>query len=139
MKLLNDDAARIAASRVVDPLKERGVDFLSVSDGQGEKLRVTKEEYQYFVTSKGPEETITDTEFELAFHIARLSFNEANLWRLAADGFVISAAIKDEDFWASIHNNTAEFAEGDTLFCRVSALCIVSTFGTADGELRSDN
>ena len=134
ISLLNNPAVRRSAQQVVNPLSEGDIDALSVVDEKGELLRVTKAEHEYFTTNLGLDETITDTEFQMAFKIARLAFNERSRWRLTADGFDISAEIKDQSFWASIHNNSARFSEGDILVCRIRA----RQRQVGDGEIEAD-
>ena len=118
MRLYANVEVRVAASRVVRPLKSEGIDRMVVRSDKAE-VEVSKPEVPFFDPPDKPEETIIEEVQRKAFKIVRLSFKDEPTWRLDDGEAEISAKVVDEEFLQKIDRNDVRFAKGDTLICLV--------------------
>ncbi len=118
MRLYANIEVRVAASHVVKPLENEGIDRLVIRGDEAE-IEVRKHELPFFDPPDKPETTIIDDVQKKAFKIVRLSFKDEPTWRLHDGEAEISAKVTDEEFLKKIDRNQIRFAKGDTLICLV--------------------
>jgi hypothetical protein len=129
--LFLDPEARRAASRIVEPLKTEGIDFLEIRRGD-EIETVSKEEAPAFSYLALDGELLLDNVREAWLSIVALSFNPQHKWRFS-DG--ITARIDDKEFWDRIHRHEEIFEEEDQLLVALRT----TTRRDNDGKLHTDN
>jgi hypothetical protein len=113
-QLYSDPEVRRAADRLVAPLNSEGIDTLEIRR-EDEVERITKNDAESFNFSELEGERLLDNASEAWLSIIALSFKPEHKWRFSTGAGTITAEMKDETFWAGVHNRTTPFFEGDQL------------------------
>lgn len=113
-ELYQDPEARRAASMIVAPLENEGIDILEIRRGE-EVETVTKDEAPSFSFSEIEGEMLLDNTANAWVSIIALSFNPDHKWRFSTGGSTFTADVTDEESWGRIHKQTIRFSEGDQL------------------------
>jgi hypothetical protein len=129
--LYKDPEARRAASHIVAPLNQEGIDTLEFRRGD-EIETVNKEEAAAFSYASLEGEPLLENVREAWLSIVALSFNPQHKWRFSEG---ITARIEDRAFWERIHKHEEKFEEADQLLVALKA----TTTRDNNGILHTEN
>lgn len=119
VSLYRDLSVRKAASNIVKPLENKGIEKIEFKSSNNQIETITSDDAAYFIAPDPEEEQIIHEERKSAFTIISISFKDGNKWRLHDGQNSILATISDEKFINSVNSNERVFAKGDILVCRV--------------------
>lgn len=112
--LFNNVRARNAISRVVRPLRGKGVDELRFFHRGKETVKIAQDEADCFRLPDSEEDELV-SETETILRIIAISFKEGNKWRLSDGGNTYFIALLDEEFLGRVHRGDIRFGENDCL------------------------
>lgn len=121
--LFNDIAVRRALWRVLQPLRQPGVEIFEIRDEKGATIhQVTDAEVSLYEPPApvAAVQQVLKSEFEQAFTIVALTFREGNKWRVFDGQNTIAVTLADESFLQKVDNREVSFAKDDTIVCRVT-------------------
>jgi hypothetical protein len=113
-----DSAIRAALSHIVEPLRQSGIDRISVKQNGSEQVAFEKEEAPYFeaeLLQMESERSPMEGERDAVLIVSKLSFTEGSTWTFIEQGATVVAKIEDEEFWGKVHEHRVTFGEGDRL------------------------
>jgi hypothetical protein len=113
-----DAAIRTAFSQIVAPLRQPGIERISVKQDGSEQVSFEKEEAPYFEIEPlqlESERLPMEGERDAVLIVSKLSFTEGSTWTFIEQGATVVAKIEDEEFWAKVHEHMVTFGEGDRL------------------------
>lgn len=123
---LNDVATRDALARAVQPLKQPGIERITIRpklpDNTQEQVTIEKDEAAYFEADRfllAPPDEPEEGERDTVLVISKLSFREGPKWSFFERGATVSSSIDDPSFWEDVHRRKYKFAEGDRLRVRL--------------------
>lgn len=121
LRLYQSLAVRDAASRMIEPLGQEGIETLTIENAGDKKplVTVTREDRASFDPPVYEPQTLIRDHRRAAYSIISLAFKEDNKWRLHDGSSQISATIADEDFLQRVDRNLVRFSKGDILVCDV--------------------
>jgi hypothetical protein len=123
---------RESIDRVVEPLRNDGIDELVIDAIENEELRISRDEVGVFEPpSRVEQEVLTDNREEVLQIIAP-NFGE-RMWKFTDGANTILASIQDRDFNDRVVRGEEAFKYGDALRCRVS----FRQYYSEDGNLRT--
>lgn len=117
-----DSAIRAAFGRATEPLRQPGIDRISVKQDGKEQVAFEKEEAPIFEAEPLQLEgnaVPTEGERDAVLIVSKLSFNEGSKWTFFEQGGTVVAKIEDEEFWQKVHKHDVTFGEGDSLRVRL--------------------
>lgn len=113
-QLFQNNRARQAIEKIINPLMGRGFDLFKIKHIGKETLVVTEAEAAYF-KSPTHHEGETVSEFETRVVIVSPSFNAGNKWRVSDGARTLYVAIHDQAFERAVQQGSEAFRKGDTL------------------------
>lgn len=117
--LLQRPTVRKNAQRVVEPLRQEGVDTLKIESGGVEPLVVAASEREAFDVPTVPEVDLGSQQLAIPLTITTVNFAEGRKWRFSHGEEAFFATIEDEGFLKKVDTREETFAKGDILRCRV--------------------
>ena len=116
--IYNNFRARSAISRIVRPLKDKGIDVLKFIHGGRETIKVTESEIECF---RVPEEREGEriSESEIVLRILNLAFQKGNKWKVTDGSGKYFVSISDIIFLKKIEDRQILFGKNDCLRVRL--------------------
>lgn len=121
-KLYGDSAIRAAFGHATEPLRQIGIDRISVKQDGTEQVAFERNEATYFEAEPlqlEPDSSPTEGERDAVLIISKLSFREGSTWTFFEQGGTVIAKIEDKQFWQTVHQHAITFGEGDSLKVRL--------------------
>jgi hypothetical protein len=122
VKLYGDSAIRAAFGHATEPLRQPGIDRISVKQDGTEQVSFEKEEAPIFEAEPLQLEgdpPPTEGERDAVLIVSKLSFKEGSRWTFFEQGGTVVAKIEDKEFWQKVHKHDVTFGEGDSLKVRL--------------------
>ena len=116
--LSNDPAIRSGLARITSPLRQAGIDRISVQQEGAEQTAIEKSEAEYFEPApldSESDETALEGQRRAVLTVSKLSFTEGSTWTFLERGAIVVAKIEDDEFWQKVHEHKVTFGEGDQL------------------------
>ena len=120
--MYGDEVIRTAFGHATQPLRQPGIDRISVKQDGIEQAAFEREEAPMFEAEPlelDPDSPPTEGERDAVLVVSRLSFKEGSQWTFFEEGGTVVAKVEDKEFWDKIHQHTVTFGEGDRLRVRL--------------------
>src|SRR5439155_17764519 len=101
-----DSAIRAAFGRATEPLRQPGIDRISVKQDGKEQVAFEKEEAPIFEVEPLQLEgdaVPTEGERDASLIISKLAWDEKSTWTFFEQGGKVVAKIDDQEFWQKVH------------------------------------
>lgn len=121
-KFYGDSAIRAAFGHATQPLRQAGIERISVKRAGVEQVAFEKEEAPYFEPEPlqfEQEAVPTEGERDAVLIVSKLSFKEGSTWTFFEQGATVVARIEGKKFWEEVHQRAVTFGEGDRLKVRL--------------------
>jgi hypothetical protein len=116
--LYGDSAIRAGLSLLTQPLRETGIDRITIKHDGTEQISLEKDEAGFFEPTSlelAADEMSPEGQRRAVLVVSKLSFAEGSTWSFIERGATLVAKIEDKRFWEQIHQHTITFGEGDRL------------------------
>lgn len=120
--LYGDSSIRAAFGHATQPLRNAGINRISVKQAGVEQVAFEKEEATYFEPEPlelEPYSEPTEGERDAVLIVSKLSFKKGSTWTFFEQGATVVAKIEDKKFWEEVHQRAVTFGEGDRLKVRL--------------------
>jgi hypothetical protein len=132
-QLFKSFRARRAVSRIIRPLKSKGINTLCFYHKKKETIKIESKESEYFEPPIEKENEII-SESEKILQIISPSFNEENKWRVSDGNSTFYVSIEDVNFVNKIKTRAILFGNNDSLLAKLK---LRQWF--ENGELKTEN
>jgi len=117
--LYNAPPIRRAAEDLTIPIRTTDLEKVEIKEHGKTLESITKNDVEYFALPQAEGDIITDTEFETALEIVRISFTDELKWTFTDGNVTYNADVEDVDFLAMVQRREVKFAKGDVLKVRL--------------------
>lgn len=111
----NDSEIRNAFVKILNPLNNVGIDSFEIRDNKKNvKEKIDKDDVKYFdITPQN--ELLDENILDMWLSFINISFRDGNKWKFSNGDSEFYATMEDQDFIASVNNNSMRFSKNDTL------------------------
>ncbi|ELB1482451.1 hypothetical protein QPP83_001634 [Vibrio parahaemolyticus] len=131
--ILTNEKIRKAISDLAQPLKQEGIDTLTIdSCGHSfEPIKIEKDSAKSLIQKKTHVSLVEEGSFDGFYKVEDLSYNPSKAWKFISikkPSDTFSATIEDDVFWKSVASNTEKFSCDDIMEIHVSWRKIKKSF-----------
>lgn len=117
VELADNLAFRQAMSGVVEPLRQPGVEDLTLIQDQQPLERITRADLPAFAAPVVEEELLSDSTRDVVLRLLSVSFVPGNKWKVSDGARDLWVSLKDVAFVQRVETNQESFRAGDLLRC----------------------